>query len=431
MPAAETIFALSSGAPPAAIAIIRISGPGAFASVHLLAGRVPALRRASLASLRDPADGSILDEALVLVFDGPDTATGEDLAELHLHGGRAVVRAVEGTLAAIPGLRRAEAGEFTRRAFANGRIDLNEAEGLSDLLTAETEYARRAAVSMMGGAFTRTIEKWRLQLLRISALTEAELDFSDEDDVDPQNKLVILDGCRNIQQEIESILRAPPVEKLRDGLRIVLGGPPNSGKSTLLNALAARDAAIVSDIAGTTRDVIEVPVALSGIPFILTDTAGVRDGSNDVIEAIGIERARDAFTAADMILWLGKEGDGPDHPALIEIDAKSDQREHSQKSTDALILSAKTGDGIANLLNAITARAKAMLGPVDSYAVNARQRILLADASQALSDAAHSKDWLIVGEQLRLARLSLDGLTGRAHTEDLLDTVFGKFCIGK
>jgi tRNA modification GTPase len=432
MPAVETIFALSSGAPPAAIAIIRISGPRAFAAVKLLAGRVPAPRRASLASLRDPADSGILDEALVLVFDGPDTATGEDLAELHLHGGRAVVRAVEGALAAIPGLRQAEAGEFTRRAFANGRIDLNEAEGLSDLLTAETEYQRRAAASMMGGAFTRAIEEWRLQLLRISALTEAELDFSDEDDVDPQNKLSITKGYREIQQEIDTILRYPPAEKLRDGLRIVLGGPPNSGKSTLLNALAARDAAIVSDIAGTTRDVIEVPVALSGIAFILTDTAGVRDGSDDVIEAIGIERARDAFAAADMILWLGEEGDGPDHPALIEIGAKADEQGVClKKSANALTLSAKTGEGITELLNAITARAKDMLGPADSYAVNARQRALLADASLALSDAAQGEDWLIVGEQLRRARLSLDTLTGRAHTEDLLDTVFGKFCIGK
>ena len=431
MPVAETIFALSSGAPPAAIAIIRISGPEAFTAVKLLARRVPTPRRASLATLRDPSDDGILDEALVLVFPAPNTATGEDLAELHLHGGRAVVRAVEVALVAISGLRRAEPGEFTRRAFANGRMDLNEAEGLSDLLAAETEYQRRAATSMMGGAFTRAIEEWRMQLLRISALTEAELDFSDEDDVDSQNKISITEGCAEIQQEIDTVLRRTPAEKLRDGLRIVLGGPPNSGKSTLLNALAARDAAIVSDIAGTTRDIIEVPIALSGLAFILTDTAGVRDCSDDVIEAIGIERARDAFAAADMILWLGQEGDGPDHPALIEIDAKADQRERPTKSANALTLSAKTGDGIADLLYYITERAKDMLGPADSYAVNARQRDLLADASQMLSEAAQSEDWLIVGEQLRRVRLSLDALTGRAHTEDLLDTVFGNFCIGK
>jgi tRNA modification GTPase len=433
MPAQEdTIFALSSGAPPAAIAIIRISGPSAFAAVKALCGRVPAPRRASLLNLRDPAGGGVLDQALVLTFSAPNTATGEDLAELHLHGGRAVVRSMERVLAGLNGLRSAQAGEFTRRAFANGRMDLNEAEGLSDLLTAETEYQRRAAMQMMGGAFTRAIEEWRTQLLQLSALTEAELDFSDEDDVNPQSKLNITVSCAKIQQEIEGLLAAPHAEKLRDGLRVVLGGPPNSGKSTLLNAIAARDAAIVSDIAGTTRDVIEVPLVLSGIPMIFTDTAGVRDDSNDAIEAIGISRARQAFAAADIILWLGEEGAGPDHNGLIEISAKADiAAPKPLKSNAAMIVSALTGEGMAGLLDVIALRAKDMLGPIDSYAVNARQRTLLAEVSAALAEAGESDDWLITGECLRQARLSLDALTGRAHTEDLLDTVFGKFCIGK
>lgn len=274
--AADTIFALSSGMPPAAIAIIRISGSAAFDAVRQLAGRVPAPRHASLAILRN-AEGEELDRALTLVFPGPDSATREDLAELHLHGGRAVVRAVEAALAALPELRQAEAGEFTRRAFANGQIDLNEAEGLADLLTAETEWQRRAATAMTSGAFSRQIEQWRTELLNLSALTEAALDFSDEGDVEEQDNHLISNACVGLHDAIAAILSAPAAEKLRDGLRVVLGGPPNSGKSTLLNALVARDAAIVSDIAGTTRDAIEVPVAVDGIPLLFIDTAGLRD----------------------------------------------------------------------------------------------------------------------------------------------------------
>jgi len=362
MNAADTIFALSSGSPPAAIAIIRISGARALDAVRVLAGRVPETRRASLATLRAPSDGAFLDQALILTFVGPDTATGEDLAELHLHGGRAVVNAVQEALSAMEGLRRAEPGEFTRRAFANGRMDLNEAEGLADLLTAETEWQRRAASAMMGGAFSKRIEDWRNDLLNLSALTEAELDFSDEDDVSSKNKSFISDGCMKLHNTIGSMLAVPTAEKLRDGLRVVLGGPPNCGKSTLLNALVAREAAIVSDIAGTTRDLIEVPVAISGIPFVFIDSAGVRDGTTDSIEAIGIERARAAFDIADMILWLGDEGAGPEHSNLFEIEAKADEIA-PRKSPGAFRISALTGKGMADLVGALTARAEAMLPP--------------------------------------------------------------------
>jgi tRNA modification GTPase len=430
MDTAGTIFALSSGAPPAAIAIIRISGPSAFAAVQALAGRLPAPRHASLVKLRD-AGGMLLDEALLLLFPGPGSATGEDLAELHLHGGRAVARAVQGALGAMPGLRQAEAGEFTRRAFLNGRMDLNEAEGLSDLLSAETEWQRRSATQMMSGAFSTAIETWRTELLRISALVEAELDFADEDDVDTQNKLIISNVCRNLSDVIKALLAAPAAEKLRDGLRVVLGGPPNSGKSTLLNALVSREAAIVSDIAGTTRDVIEVPIALDGIPLLLIDTAGVRGDSQDTIERIGIERAEAAFAGADMILWLGQEGAGPDHPMLIEIDAKADDPARAAKSDAALIVSAATGQGMVELTKQIISHAKMLLPPQDSFAVNARQHALLSSAASAIDDAAMVEDWLIVGEHLRLARLSLDSLSGRAHTEDMLDTLFARFCVGK
>jgi tRNA modification GTPase len=430
MSAADTIFALSSGAPPAAIAIIRISGPLAFDAVQALAGRLPAPRRASLVTLMDAEHGE-LDRAIALVFPGPDSATGEDLAELHLHGGRAVVRAVEGALADLPGLRAAEAGEFTRRAFLNGRIDLNEAEGLADLLVAETEWQRRAAGAMMGGAFSAQIEAWRQEVLRLSALTEAELDFSDEGDVDSQDNSNISNSCMLLHDVIMTVLAAPAAEKLRDGLRVVLGGPPNSGKSTLLNALVAREAAIVSDIAGTTRDMIEVPVAIDGIPFLFIDTAGLREQTDDRIEVIGIERTHAAMESADIILWLGKQGEGPQHANLIEIEAKADDPHHMAKGAGALVVSAMSGAGMAALVEKIIFISRELLPPFDRFAVNQRQRALLTTTASALQDAADSNDWLITAEQLRQSRLALDQLTGRAHTEDMLDMLFGRFCVGK
>jgi tRNA modification GTPase len=431
MSAADTIFALSSGAPPAAIAIIRISGPLAFEAVRALARRVPDPRRASLAELRHPESGEFLDRALALIFPGPDSASGEDLAELHLHGGRAVVRAVEAALAGLSGLRRAEAGEFTRRAFLNGRLDLNEAEGLADLLSAETEWQRRAAGAMMGGAFSAQIEAWRQEVLRLSALTEAELDFSDEGDVDPQDSSNISNTCVLLHDAIIKVLEAPAAEKLRDGLRVVLGGPPNSGKSTLLNALVAREAAIVSDIEGTTRDMIEVPVAIDGIPFLFIDTAGLREQTDDRIEAIGIERTHAAMENADIILWLGAGGQGPDHPQLIEIEAKADDPQHVVKQGHSFSVSAINGNGMADLILEITSRARHLLPPPDQFAVNQRQRTLLISVASSLRDAASSGDWLITAEQLRQARLALDTLTGRGHTEDMLDMLFGRFCVGK
>ncbi len=431
MSTADTIFALSSGAPPAAIAIIRISGPAAFDAVKAMAGRVPSPRRASLAVLKHPESGEVLDRALVLVFPGPATASGEDLAEFHLHGGRAVVRAVEGVLAGLPCLRRAEPGEFTRRAFLNGRIDLNEAEGLADLLSAETEWQRRAASAMISGAFSAAVEDWRQEVLRLSALTEAELDFSDEGDVGDQDNSLISNACSQLHHVIAEMVVAPAAEKLRDGLRVVLGGPPNSGKSTLLNTLVSRDAAIVSDIAGTTRDMIEVPVALDGIPLLFIDTAGLRDGSEDEIEIIGIGRTYEALQNADIILWLGGEGEAPDHTQIIEIEGKIDDPGHVEKSESAFPVSALGGEGISALISEIIDRAKTLLPPRDQFAVNQRQRALLGECARALSDAGQAKDWLIVAEHLRRARLSLDALTGRAHTEDMLDMLFGRFCVGK
>lgn len=427
---ADTIFALSSGVPPAAIAVVRVSGGHAIAALKALAGSLPPARRASLRRLTD-ATGVVLDEALVVIFPGPNTATGEDLAELHLHGGRAVVRGVEAALMVMPGLRRAEPGEFTRRAFLNGRLDINEAEGLADLLAAETEWQRRSALQMVGGAFSKAIDSWREDLLGISGTLEALLDFSDEDDVSPEENINITMRCNELHDVIQRHLALPGAQKLRDGLRVVIAGPPNSGKSTLLNALVSREAAIVSDIAGTTRDLIDVPVAFDGIPFVFTDTAGLRDQTDDEIESIGIERAETAIAASDILLWLGAEGAGPVHPYSLEIEAKADDPDHMRKSSNALKLSAKTSDGLADLIHWLTATAQTLLPPPDSFAVNARQEALLFDVVCSLSEAARAADLLVTAEELRQARLALDALTGRASTEDMLDALFGRFCIGK
>ena len=272
-----TIFALSSGAPPAGVGVVRVSGPRAGAALEALAGRLPQPRRASLAKLRDGAF-ALLDEALVLWFPGPNTATGEDLAEFHCHGGRAVIAVVEAALAALPGLRRAEPGEFTRRAFANGRIDLAEAEGLGDLLAAETELQRAAAIANAGGALSRQVESWREGVLVLSAEVEGVLDFSDEEDSADLPEFFTW-NIGALAGELGVWLARPRSERLGEGYRVVLAGPPNAGKSTLFNVLVESEAAITSPIAGTTRDVIERSVAIAGVPFAFVDTAGLRDNA--------------------------------------------------------------------------------------------------------------------------------------------------------
>ena len=425
---ADTIFALSSGAPPAGIAIIRVSGAQARAAMMALAGRLPPPRTASLALLKDPRDNAPLDRALLLWFPGPATVTGEDLAELHCHGGRAVVAAVEEALAALPGLRHAEAGEFTRRAFANGRMDLNAVEGLSDLLAAQTQAQRRAALMMAEGHFSRRIDTWRTRLLDLSAMAEAALDFSDEDDVpDASIEAQIGAGIATLAQDVAAILAAPIAERLHDGIRVVLAGPPNAGKSTLLNALVGRDAAIVSAIAGTTRDRIEVPAAIDGIAYLFTDTAGLREATDDAIEAIGIDRARAALDAADIILWLGDAGALPRADAIL-IAAQSDRVEEARPG---LSLSAQTGQGMDALLAALRTHAAALLPGEGDFALHARQRHHSAALLDHLHAAAHAHDLLVTAEELRLARRAIDALTGRAGTEDMLDRLFAGFCIGK
>ena len=426
--------------PPAAIAVVRISGPAAGPALEALAGRLPAPRRASLAGLTDAA-GAPLDRALLLWFPGPATATGEDLAELHLHGGRAVVAAVESALGAVPGLRRAEPGEFTRRAFLNGRIDLAEAEGLADLLAAETESQRVQALGMTSGHVSRAVAAWQERLLALMAGAEAELNFADEDDVDVYDGAAqhLVSGMAALAAELGEWLARPAAEVIAEGLSVVIAGPPNAGKSTLINALVQRELAIVSPIAGTTRDVIETPLALDGIAMRFSDTAGIRMESADDVEAIGIDRAKAAVEAADILLWLGPPADAPPHSRTLLIAAQAD-RWRGDAATEAqaarcdLILSATTGEGMDALHRHIVQIARTLLPREGEAALRQRQRAALADAGAWLTVDAESReasDLILLAERLRLAATALDRITGRAGVEEMLDALFGRFCIGK
>ncbi len=426
--------------PPAAIGVVRISGPQAGEALRLLAGRLPEARRASLADLKDAA-GAPLDRALMLWFPGPATATGEDLAELHLHGGRAVVAAVEAALGAIEGLRPAIAGEFTRRAFLNGRIDLAEAEGLADLLAAETESQRVQALGMASGYVSRAVAGWQDRLLTLMAGAEAELNFADEDDVEVGEAVAqrLIGGMGALGEELGAWLARPAAEVIAEGLSVVIAGPPNAGKSTLINALAQRELAIVSPVAGTTRDVIETPLALDGIAMRFSDTAGLRAESADDIEMIGIDRARAAVEAADILLWLGRPRDVPDHPRAILIAAQADRwRGDAAAEAEAahcdLILSATTGEGMDKLHRYIVEMARTLLPREGEAALRQRQRTALAEARDWLTIEAGSReagDLILLAERLRLAGGALDRITGRAGVEDMLDALFGRFCIGK
>ncbi|HEX8644386.1 MAG TPA: tRNA uridine-5-carboxymethylaminomethyl(34) synthesis GTPase MnmE [Allosphingosinicella sp.] len=421
----DTIFALSSGTPPAAIALVRVSGPCADAALAALTGLRPEPRRAVVATVRANG-GEELDRAIAMRFPAPGSATGEDVAELHLHGGRAVVAAVLAALAQVPGLRPAEPGEFTRRAFENGRIDLAEAEGLADLLAAETEAQRKAALALAGGALSRQVERWRTEILDLAAAVEAVLDFADEADVADALPAAWRDRLERARGDIEAVLARPTTQRLRDGVRVVIAGPPNAGKSSLLNALAGRDAAIISQVAGTTRDLVEAPTAIGGAAFLLIDTAGLRE-VEDPIEAIGVGRARGAIAGADLVLWLGEAERAPE--GAIRVHAKSDLFPPSAEADVAI--SVVTGQGLDDLVALLGVRAGALVPQENELAVNRRHRDLLATCSECLGMAAEASDFLVSAEALRRARVALDRVTGRAGVEDMLDSLFGRFCIGK
>jgi tRNA modification GTPase len=392
-----------------------------------MAGPLPDPRTAAVRELRDAETGELLDEGLVLRFDSPASATGEDVVEFQCHGGRAVVDAVLSALSDIDGLRQAEPGEFTRRAFEHGRIDLTEAEGLADLIEAETESQRKAALALAEGGLRKQISAWQERLLGLSARAEQAIDY-DEDDgaIDPS----LLRNCDALADELHQWLDRPRVEPLKDGVLVVVAGPPNAGKSSLINAIVGEERVIVTDVPGTTRDHVEVPVSLDGVPIRLTDTAGLRK-TDEQVEAIGVARAGRLVEAADVLVWLGETSDAPVHPRMIRVQAKSDLTGRGTASDGALAVSSLTHEGLPELLAKIGESARFVLPSDDAIALNRRQAALLRQAAQALSAASPSTDWVLVAEQLRSARSAFDRLTGRAGMEDVLDALFGRFCLGK
>ncbi len=377
--------------------------------------------------IRHPQTDELLDHALVLRFDAPASATGEDVVELHCHGGRAVVDAVLPALGTLPDLRQAQPGEFTRRAFENGRIDLTEAEGLADLLEAETESQRKAALMLAEGGLRKQTGQWQERVLALAAQAERAIDYAGEDD--EVGDLSLSRECGALAKELNRWLARPRAEPLKDGVRVVIAGPPNAGKSSLLNAVAGGERAIVSDVPGTTRDHIEVPLALAGIPLLLTDTAGLR-ATSDPVETIGVARAERLSEAADILVWMGPPANAPQHSRTILVHGKADIVPPDSGSA-ALPLSAKTGEGIVDLLARIGRLAERMLPADDAIALNRRQAGHIQDAANFLAAAADEVEIILAAENLRAARTAFDQLTGRAGFEDVLDALFSRFCLGK
>lgn len=442
----ETIFALSSGLGRCGVAVLRVSGPGAGIALERIAGGCPPPRMAKLATLRAPQSGEPLDRALVLWFPAPDSFSGEDMAEFHVHGGRAVIGAVIEALAGLDGLKPAEPGAFTRRAFENGKLDLTEVEGLADLIDAETEAQRRQALSQSQGRFRSKAEVWREELVGAMALVESALDFSDEGDVGQEVVGEAETRVRGIVRTITAELAdGRQGERLRDGFRVVLAGPPNAGKSSLLNAMARREAAIVSEEAGTTRDVIEVHLDLGGYPVQLLDTAGIRQAQG-AVEEEGIRRTIASAADADLVIWLVDATD----PALSVPDALSDLDADILRvlnKTDRVpassvpgwddvgpAISAKTENGLDLLIDDLLCRAESGLARREPALITrARHRAELEACRDALSGflSGQPDDTELRAEDLRIAATALGRLTGRIDVEDILDRVFSDFCIGK
>lgn len=422
----DTIAAHSTGRPPAAVAIIRVSGPDAHAVGIALGGELPEPRCVALRSLRHPASGDPLDSALVLRFDAPHSATGENIVEFQCHGGRAVVAAVLDALTSCHQIRLAEPGEFTRRALGNGRIDLTEAEGLADLLEAETEAQRRAALALASGALSRKIDEWQAAVIALSAQAEAAIDYVGDDDETATDTGALCAASVRLADELDRWLAQPRAERLKDGIRVVVAGPVNAGKSSLINAIAGFERSIVTAVAGTTRDSIEVPLTIDGLPLLFVDTAGLRE-STDPVERIGIARAGDELERADILLWLGDRGDAPSHPGLVVIHAKADLG----PTIDAhdLAVSARTGCGVSELVQRVTREAGALLPPADQIALNQRHAKVISEAAKLLGSPP--TDLVLLAETFRAARGCFDRVTGRAGVEDAIDAIFARFCLGK
>ncbi len=437
----DTICALSSGSPPSGVAVIRLSGPKSGDCLAGLTGGIPEPRKAVLRTIRDPRSGGAIDQALVLWLPGPASYTGEDCAELHCHGGRAVIQAVIAALTDRDGVRLAEAGEFSRRAFDNGKLDLTELEGLADLIQAETEAQRRQALQLAEGAMRRDLEAWRGRLIDLRAEIEARLDFSDEDDVGAELPAGFFDAVGDLRSAVAAAVGTFGVaERVRHGLRVAIMGAPNAGKSTLLNRIARRDVAIVTPEAGTTRDVLEVPLDLDGYPVVLFDTAGLRETDN-VAEQEGIRRARLTGETSDLVLWLddlsspGNRVPGPiDSVPVWLIGTKADLAAQNDNRTD-LVISAKTGAGLDRLLDRLRTEAEAVMsaGSAGWLVTRARQADAMKEVLASLETAAgdRSRPLEMVAEDLRAASDGIGRVTGRIDVEDVLDRLFGEFCIGK
>jgi tRNA modification GTPase len=431
----DTIAALASGPPPAAISVIRLSGPAAMTSLTALTGGpAPPPRRLSLRTLHDPRDATPLDTALVVAFPGPATASGEDLVELHLHGGVAVVSGVLAALTALPGVRLALPGEFTRRAFANGRMDLAEVEGLADLVAAETAGQRRSALALTGGALSRAADNWRSRCLDILAEAEAGLDFAeDEADVARRINEAARDQLLALVADLEALIAdAARGQRLRNGLTITVTGPPNVGKSSLVNVLTNSDAAIVTAIAGTTRDPIEVPVDLDGVAAVLIDTAGLRD-TDDPIEAEGIRRARLRAGAADLVIHLVDHWPAvPPASGILVVNKIDLSGVTPATNTSTHFVSAARGDGIDTLRRWLADWAVTETRPAEPpLLTHARHRDAFIDAAAALSDAAATDDFVLRAEGLRHAAHAFGRIAGCVGVDDVLDRIFSRFCIGK
>jgi len=443
-----TIFALSSGRLPAAIAVVRISGPNAGTALRKLTGRMTEPRNAALVRIRNPETGDLIDDGIALWFPSPHSETGEDTVELQVHGGHAVVAGVFEALNTIAGCRPAEPGEFTRRAFENGRLDLTEVEGLADLIAAETTAQRRQAFRQLRGLIGDRAEGWRRRLIEAQALVEAAIDFSDEADV-PEDVLgPALERIRELRDEIvAAVADGGRGERLRHGLVVAIAGPPNAGKSTLLNRLARREAAIVSPYPGTTRDVIEVHLDLGGFPVTVLDTAGIREGA-DPVEQEGVRRAWEQAATADLVLWMTDvsasgpiQANGPTDLGAVEtwlIGNKADlvPTITRSESESTFVISAASGVGVDELVAALVDHAKQNFSTTEAILVTrARHRWAFEETRAALDRAlAEGSSGLaleLIAEELRSAATTLGRLTGRIDAESILDVIFREFCIGK